>query len=93
MSAKHNLFGHAGKRTIVAMRDASYIVAFFGGLFLIAAAAAWWRIVREHEKRSSSAQIVLDFRRLKSASIATVIAFGLCGVAAILAVLGWFLRG
>ena len=75
------------------MYDASYIVAFFGALFLLAAAAAWWKIARDpKEKEAAAAHIGIDSRRVKSAAVATAIAFGLSGVAAILAVLGWFLR-
>ena len=73
------------------MRELSYFVALIGGLFLIAAAAVWWRVYTEaSEARAREAGI--DTRLLRSAAMLTSVAFGITGVAAILAVVGWFLR-
>lgn len=75
------------------MRAASYLVAFLGALFLLAAAAAWWKIARDpQEEEDAAARVGIGSRRMKSAAIATAIAFGLSGVAAMLAVVDWFIR-
>lgn len=74
------------------MREISYVVAFFGAVLLLAAAGAWWKIVREPEQDSTGAPRGIDSRSVRSAAKATAIAFCLSGVAAILAVLDWFLR-
>jgi len=73
------------------MRDVSYLVAFFGGLFLLAAGIAWWRIGSDPET-ALRASPALASRRLESASMVVAIAFGLSGTASILAVVGWLLR-
>ncbi len=73
------------------MREISYLVALVGALFLIAAAAVWWRVYTEaSEARSREAGI--DTRLLRSAAMLTSAAFGITGLAAILAVVSWFLR-
>ena len=74
------------------MRDASYMVAFFGALILLAAAGAWWMIFRHPDKRpvGRGEPRAPESRRVKAAAIASVIAFGVCAVAAVLAVVGWF---
>ena len=74
------------------MRELSYIVALFSGVFLLAAATAWWRVVREPEQEATAGRIGIDSRRVKSAARTTAIAFALSGVAAILAVVDWFVR-
>jgi hypothetical protein len=74
------------------MREAAYIAAFFAGLFLLVAAAAWWRVVREPEQEPTAGRIEIDSRRVRSAAMATAIAFGLSAVAAIAAVLDWIFR-
>ena len=74
------------------MREVSYVVAFFGAIFLLAAAAAWWKVVSEPEREPTEKRVEIDSRRVRSAAKATAIAFCLSGVAAILAVLDWFFR-
>ena len=73
------------------MRELSYVVALVGGLFLIAAAAVWWRVYSEaSEARAREAGI--DTRLLRSAAMLTSVALGVSGLAAVLAVVSWFLR-
>lgn len=74
------------------MRDLSYVLALLAGVFLLAAAISWWRIVREPEQEATEGRIGIDSRRVKSAAKTTAIAFGLSGLAAITAVVGWFIR-
>ena len=74
------------------LREISYVVAFLAGLFLIAAAISWWRVVREPEQEPTEGRVSIDSKRVKSAARTTSIAFGLSGVAAILAALDWMLR-
>lgn len=74
------------------MRDISLVVAFLAALTLLAAAAAWWKVVSEPEQEPSEGRVGIDSQRVKSAAKATAIAFCLSGVAAILAVLDWFVR-
>jgi hypothetical protein len=73
------------------MRELSYIVALIGGLFLIAAAAVWWRVYTEASE-AEAREAGIDTRLLRSAAMLTSVAFGITGIAAILAVVGWFLR-
>ena len=73
------------------MREVSYAVALVGGLFLLAAAAVWWRVYTEAaEARSREAGV--DSRLFGSAAMLTSVAFGVTGIAAILAVVSWFAR-
>ena len=74
------------------MRDISYFIGFFGALFLLAAAFAWWKVVTETEQEPTSGRVQVDSRRVRSAAVATSIALGLSGLAAILAIVDWFLR-
>ena len=74
------------------MRDISYVVAFFAALFLFTAAAAWWKIYRDPKDDLTVGGTQLDPKRMRSAARITAGAFGLCGLAAFLAVLDWFLR-
>ena len=74
------------------MREISLIFALVGGLTLLAAAGAWWKVVSEPEQESIEGRVGIDSQRVKAAGKATAIAFCLCGVAAILAVLDWFIR-
>ena len=74
------------------MREISYVVAFFAALVLLAAAAAWWKVISEPEQETTEGRIGIDSRRVKAAAKATAIAFGFSGIAALLAVIGWFLR-
>ncbi len=73
------------------MRELSYLVALVGGLFLIAAAAIWWRVYSDAGE-ASSREAGIDTRLLRSAAMLTSLAFGITGLAAILAVVSWFLR-
>lgn len=74
------------------MRDISYIVAFFAALFLFTAAVAWSKIYRDPKGDLTVGGGELDPKRMRSAARLTAAAFGLCGLAAFLAVLDWFLR-
>jgi hypothetical protein len=71
------------------MRDASYMVALIGAFVLLAAVAAWWNILRQPKLEPIAGRLELDSRGANSAAIATVVAFGLSAVAAILAIIGW----
>ena len=73
------------------MREVSYLVAVLGCLFLLAASVAWWRIGHDPEGELRAAA-TRTTRLLESASMAVVIAVGLSGTAAILAVVGWLRR-
>lgn len=74
------------------MRELSYIVALLGGLVLLAAAAAWWKVVSEPETESKEGRDGLDSKRVKAAARITAAAFALSGIAAIVAVVDWFMR-
>lgn len=69
------------------MRDASYIVALFGVLFLIVAAVAGFRILRKPDQTPPTEQ---DAKRASSAAMVIVIAFLLSAVAAAFALFGLF---
>ena len=69
------------------MVQLSYALALLGGLVLIAAAAVWWRVYTEaKEARDRAAGI--DSRLMGSAAMLTSLAFGISGVAAVIAILG-----
>ena len=74
------------------MRDLSFMVAFLGGLFLLAAANAWWKIYRKPRGDLTDAMDTPASPRLKSAGFLTAVALGLSGLAAILGVVGWWIR-
>ena len=74
------------------MREASYVVAFFSALVLLAAAIAWWKVVSETEEEPTAGRVGVHSKRVKAAARATAIAFALSGIAAILAVVDWFMR-
>ncbi len=82
----------AGCPIVPAMRLLSYIVALCGALFLLAAAAAWWKVVNEPEEESTVGRVGVDSQRVKAAARMTAMAFVLSGLAAIVAVLDWFVR-
>lgn len=69
------------------MRDASYIVALVGVVFLAVAGVAWWRIVRSPAEIPPTAK---DSKRASFAAMVIVIAFLLSAVAAAMALLGIF---
>ena len=81
-----------GWRRVLRMRELSYIVAFFSALVLLAAAAAWWKVVSETEEEPTAGRVGVHSKRVKAAARATAIAFALSGLAALLAVIDWFLR-
>ena len=67
-----------------------HIVAFFGALVLSASAVAWWKVVRFSTKGAEAEGHNLDLRRIETAARTTAIAFGLCAVAGLMAVVDWF---
>lgn len=80
--------------TTPAILQVTYIVSFFGTMFLLVAASAWWTIVRTPEKTEvAPGHSLLNSSRVRSGATATVIAFCLCGIAAILAFVAMFMRG
>jgi hypothetical protein len=74
------------------MREISYAVAFVAALFLIAAAIAWWRVITEPEQEAIEGRVEFDSLRVRAAARATALALGISGVAALVAVIGWFVR-
>ena len=74
------------------MREASYVVAFFGALVLLVAAWDWWKVVSEPEDEPTEGRVGIHSKRVKGAARATAIAFALSGIAAIVAVVDWFMR-
>ena len=74
------------------MREISYVIAFFGAVSLLAAAAAWWKVVSETEEEPIAGRVGVHSQRVKSAARVTAIALALSGLAAIVAVVGWFVR-
>ena len=74
------------------MREISYVIAFFSAVSLLAAAAAWWKVVSETEEEPTAGRVGIHSQRVKSAAKLTAIAFGLSGAAALVAVVGFFVR-
>lgn len=74
------------------MRDLSYVLAFFAAVFMLVAAAAWWKIVRVAAEDRAAEGVGIDSRQLRAAAKATVIAFGLSGMAALLGVIDRIVR-
>ena len=74
------------------MREASYVIAFFSALVLLAAAVSWWKVVSEPEPEPTAGRVGVHSKRVKDAARATAIAFALSGIAAIVAVVDWFVR-
>ena len=72
------------------MREISYVVALVGALFLLAAGAVWWRVYTEASEAVARAEGI-DTRLLRSAAMLTSAALGISGLAALLAVISWFL--
>ena len=66
-----------------------YVVAFLGALFLIASALAWWRIYRD--PRGDLTVGAVDSSRLAPAARLTAISLGLSGLAALGAIIEWFM--
>jgi uncharacterized iron-regulated membrane protein len=67
----------------------SYMVALIGALVLLAAVAAWWKIFRQPRRAPSPRRLAQDNRSANAAAIAMAVAFGLCALAAILAIIDW----
>ncbi len=66
-----------------------YIIAFLGALFLMLSAVAWWRIYRD--PRDDLAVDGPESARVKPAAMLTAISLGLSGLAALAAVIQWFM--
>ena len=75
------------------MRDISYILAILGVLALFASAVSWKEAVGEPGLVPTLGRIDLYSRGVRSAAVATIVAFGLGSAAAVVAILGWFARG
>jgi len=73
------------------VRNVSYMLALIGMIVQLAAAAAWWGIFRQPETEPTAGRLQQATSRANLAAIATMGAFGLCAVAAILAILSWLL--
>lgn len=73
------------------MREASYIIGLLGGLFLLAAAAVWWRVYSKTSEAEARG-VGIDTRLFRSAAMLTSVAFGVSGLAAIVAIASWFTR-
>ena len=74
------------------MRVLGNLVALCGALFLIAAAGAWWKVVSEPEQEPTAGRGGVDSKRVKAAARITAVAFLFSGLAAIIAVVDWFVR-
>lgn len=73
------------------MRELSYILALIGGLLLLTAAVVWWRVfTATYEGKARAAGI--DTRLFGLAAMLTSVAFGVTGLAAVVAVVGRFIR-
>lgn len=65
-----------------AMIQLAMFAGFFAALALLVAASAWWRVVK-----AAGDPPAIDATRARSAAFATVMAFGLLGVALLAVVL------
>lgn len=68
------------------MRDASFLIALLGALFLGVGLVAWLRIFRQSDRQLVSTK---GSRRSEPAAMLIVVAFLLCLVAAFVGVVGW----
>lgn len=74
------------------MRETSYIIAAVGIIVLIGAAFAWRKVILGSSTGSADGDIGVGSRGVHRASIALAVAFGICGLAALIAVVGFFQR-
>ena len=74
---------------MIGLRDVSFVLSLFAGLFLLAAGVAWYRIIRKPDRDPPTRKNV---RRGGRASMVIVVAFGLSLLAAAVAILGWIQR-
>jgi hypothetical protein len=70
------------------MQGTSYIIALIGALVLLASGAIWWNVFFQPEPELAAGRLEQYARRANWAAIATMAAFGLSAVAAILAIIG-----
>jgi hypothetical protein len=71
------------------MRDASYLIALFGLIFLGISLFAWLRIIRKSDRQRATKK---GLRRTELAAMAVVIAFVLSFAAASVGVVGWIFK-
>ena len=74
------------------MRETSYILAAVGIIVLIGAGFAWRKVIRGSSTGSADGDIGVGSRRVHRASVASAVALGICGLAAVVGVVGFFLR-
>ncbi|MDQ3247200.1 MAG: hypothetical protein M3Q52_10000 [Pseudomonadota bacterium] len=74
------------------MRETSYVIAVIGIIVLIGAAFAWRKVIRGSSTGSTDGDIGVGSRGVRSASIALTVALAICGLAAVVAIVGFFLR-
>ena len=75
------------------MRELSYFIAFVAGLALLAAGRAWFKIRRNPKNHLTiGGGGEPENKRLKRASGLLLIALGLSGLAAVVAVIAWSLK-
>lgn len=68
------------------MQNISFIIALIGTLVFLYSVAAWWKILPRHRLQPIAGRFEQNTRGANSAAIALVAAFGLCLMAAILAI-------
>ena len=71
------------------MRETSFVLSLFAGLFLVAAGIAWFKIIRKPDRVPPTRK---NLRRGDRAAMIIVIAFGFSVVAAVVAIVGWIQR-
>ena len=71
------------------MRDASYLIALSGLIFLGISLFAWLRIFRKSERQRATKK---GLRRTEMAAMAVVIAFVLSFAAASVGIIGWIFK-
>jgi hypothetical protein len=75
----------------VTVLETAQVVGWFSALVLLIAAAAWVKLLRGPAIERLDGRLALN-RNAEPASKLLVVALGLGGVAAVLAIAGWFAR-